>query len=98
MPHDAFISYSRRDANGAQAVRAAMEAVGVRCWIDTRDVDAGENFLAEIGEAISSAKVLVLILSSHSNVSDYVRREVQFATQQGIRIIPLRVEAVEPAT
>ena len=42
MPHDVFISYASEDAAPADAVRAALEGAGIRCWIARRDIMPGE--------------------------------------------------------
>jgi hypothetical protein len=51
MAHDVFISYSSRDKPTADAVCAALESHGIRCWIAPRDVLPG----MEWGEAIVNA-------------------------------------------
>jgi hypothetical protein len=95
--HDVFISYSTSDKQIADAACAMLEAHGVRCWIAPRDIRAGDDFAKALVDAIAHARVFVLIFSSHSNVSDHVRREVQAAFHKGTVVVPLRIEDIEPS-
>jgi len=95
--HDVFISYSTTDKQIADAACATLEAHGVRCWIAPRDIRAGDDFAEALIAAIANARVFVLIFSSHSNVSEHVRREVQAAFNKGTIVVPLRIEDIEPS-
>jgi TIR domain len=74
-----FISYSSQDATVAERVCSALEAAGLPCWIAPRDVRAGESYAAAIVEAISSSRMLVLLLSQGAISSPHVLREVERA-------------------
>src|ERR1043166_7730200 len=94
MAHDVFISHSAQDKAVADAVCAALERAGVRCWIAPRDVQPGRSFAGEITRAIQQSKVMVMIFSAHSNNSDQVLREVQLAVNAHLHIIQFRIEDV----
>ncbi len=94
MPHDVFISYSSKDKLTSDAVCATLEARGIRCWIAPRDVTPGNDWTDEIMDALTSARVLVLLLSAASNDSQQVKREVQNAVSEGLPIVPFRLEDV----
>jgi hypothetical protein len=96
MAHDVFISHSAQDKSVADAVCAALEQAGVRCWIAPRDVQPGRSFAGEITRAIQQSKAMVLIFSAHSNNSQQVLREVQLAVSSHLHIIQLRIEDVRP--
>jgi TIR domain/YARHG domain len=96
MPFDAFISYSHNDKLIADALCATVEAAGIRCWIAPRNIRPGADWSAGIAGGIDQCRVLVLILSSHSNGSRQVHREVARAFNSGLTIVPIRVEEVEP--
>lgn len=96
MAHDVFISYSTQDKSIADAVCAKLEGKKIRCWIAPRDVPPGQPFASSLINAINNSKLMVLILSSGSNQSQHVLREVGEAVESGIPIIPLRIEDVEP--
>ncbi len=97
MAHDVFISYSSKDKTVADAVCATLESRKIRCWIAPRDVPAGKPYAASLVNAISESRVFVLVLSEGSNESSHVLREVGEAVDNGIPVIPLRIEDVEPS-
>ena len=94
MAHDVFISHSSRDKPVADAVCAALENAGIRCWVAPRDVQPGRSFAGEITRAIQHSKAMVLIFSAHSNKSSQVLREVQLAVDSQLHILQFRIEEV----
>lgn len=97
MAHDVFISYAVEDREVADKVCDALERGGVKCWIAPRDIPFGAGYEESIVDAIGSSRMLVLVLSSHSNASPHVKREIQNASVEGsaTQIIPLRIEEIE---
>jgi hypothetical protein len=97
MARDVFISYSTQDRPVAEKVCAALEEGGIKCWIAPRDVPFGADYEEAIVDGIASSRLLVLVLSSHSNASPHVKREIQNACAGygGKPIIPLRIEEIE---
>jgi len=97
VTHQVFISYSTKNTTTAEAVREALEDNAIPCWIAPRDIPPGMAWAAAIDKAISTARVMVLILSSHANNSPQVIREVCAAVEDGVEIIPVRVEEIIPS-
>jgi hypothetical protein len=99
MPRgDVFVSYcTKSDQVAAYQLVSHVEAHGIECWIAPRNVQGGIEWAAEIVDAISACKVMVLLFSSSANSSPSVRREVALATQKGVWIIPFRVADIEPS-
>ena len=97
MKRTVFISHSSQDKKIADAVCNFLEEHDVLCWIAPRDITPGKNYGAAIIDAISECEFFVLILSSLSNDSQQVVREVERAASTDSVIIPLRVEAVQPS-
>jgi Tol biopolymer transport system component len=97
MAHDIFISYSTGDKPSADAICAALESRGIRCWIAPRDVLPGEEYAAAIVSALHKSRVMVLVFSSGANQSQQVLREVERGVSGGLPIIPLRIENVPPS-
>jgi len=93
----AFISYAHEDQTMAEAVRDALEAGGILCWIAPRDVKGGRPYSGQITQAIREAQVLVLILSSASNRSKHVLREVERAAHCQNHLLTFRIEPITPA-
>ena len=97
MKHRVFISHSSKDKAIGDEVCRFLEANGISCWIAPRNVTPGKNYGAAIVEAIDECAVFVLILTSESNKSGQVVREVERAANANAVIIPLRAEAVQPS-
>jgi tetratricopeptide (TPR) repeat protein len=94
MAHDTFVSYSSRDKPIADAVCNGLEAAGIRCWIAPRDILPGQDWGKAIVDAIRDSRLLVVVVSEHSNASPQVLREVERAVHAGIPIIPFRIDEV----
>ena len=97
MAHDVFISHSTSNRPVANAVCAALESAGIRCWIAPRDVMPGRSYSGEITRAIQQSRAFVLIFSAHSNNSEQVLREVQLAANSRLHIVQFRIDAVVPS-
>jgi hypothetical protein len=97
MAHDVFISHSSNNRTVANAVCAALEGIGIRCWIAPRDVLPGRPYAGEITRAIQQSRAFVLIFSEHSNNSEQVLREVQLAANSHLHIVQFRIDAVVPS-
>lgn len=96
MPAQVFISYSSKDRTVANMVCALLEERGHRCWIAPRDIIPGTSWGEAIVDGIKSARVFVLIFSSHANASPQILREVERAVHHGMPILPFRIEEVMP--
>jgi hypothetical protein len=94
---DIFISYSQPDGECAFELVARLESEGISCWIAPRDIAPASDWAAEIIEAISAAKMMVLVFSASSNDSAQVRREVERAIHKQIHILPFRIENILPS-
>lgn len=97
MAHDVFISYSSKDKAVADAVCAALESGGIRCWIAPRDVAPGADWDEANARAIAESRVMVLVFSSRANESQQVRRKVNLAIERGVTVAPFRIEDVRPS-
>ena len=97
MAHQVFVSYSHPDRECAYALVSRLEAGGVAAWIAPRDISPAAEWAAEIIDAISSARLMVLVFSSHSNDSPQVRREVERAVHRQVPVLPFRIEDVAPS-
>jgi hypothetical protein len=91
-----FVSYSSHDFAQASATAQHLEANGIRCWIAPRDIPPGETYPDAIEAGLAAAPVLVVLLSTASDLSPHVMREIEGALRHRATIIPLRVEPIEP--
>jgi hypothetical protein len=97
MARDVFISYSQPDRDCAFELVARLEWQGINCWIAPRDIAPSADWAAEIMDAISSARAMILVFSASSNLSPQVRREVERAVHKQLSILPFRIEEVLPS-
>src|SRR5258708_8049296 len=97
MTRDVFISYSQPDRDCAVELVARLESEGINCWIAPRDIAPSADWAAEIMDAISSVRVMILVFSANSNLSPQVRREVERAIHTQLSVLPFRIEDVLPS-
>jgi len=91
-----FISFSSRDKAKATELCDRLEREGLHCWISLRDVRPGQNYQAAVVQAITSAKVMVLVFSEAANRSEEISKELSLASASKIPVIPFRIEDVLP--
>ena len=84
VAHDVFISYSSKDKAAADAACNVLERNGVRVWIAPRDILPGVGWAESLINAISNARVMVLVYSSNANASAADRARGRASDQQGL--------------
>jgi hypothetical protein len=97
VAREVFISYSQGDYTCAMELVGRVEAAGIDCWIAPRDIAPSSDWAAEIIDAISNSRVMILVYSASSNDSPQVRREVERAVHKQVSILPFRIENVLPS-
>ena len=80
---DIFVSYASEDRDRVQPLVAALETEGWTVWWD-RELHAGSRFDSAIEEAIDAAACIVVVWSSHSIQSDWVRTEANEGLDRAI--------------
>jgi len=96
MQHDIFISYSTVNSDWAEGVCQLLESNEYTVWMAPRDISPGATWGAEIVRGIQDCRLMLLLLSSASNHSRQVAREVQLADSAQLPIIPVLLEAIKP--
>jgi len=97
MVRDVFVSYSQPDYGCAMELVSRVEQEGINCWIAPRDIAPSADWAAEIIDAISNSRTMILLFSASSNDSPQVRREVERAVHKQVSILPFRIENVLPS-
>jgi hypothetical protein len=92
---DIFISYASVDRPTARRLADALEACGWSVWWDHRSLRGGQHFDRIIEEAISTARVVIVIWSQNSIKSDWVRAEAAQALDEN-KLVPLRIDRAVP--
>jgi serine/threonine protein kinase len=87
-----FISYSPADRPIAEAACQSLETNGTRCWMAPRNLDAGVPQDGQIMQGLRESEVIVLLFSQHANESQNVLREIEFANEQRLPILSVRLD------
>jgi uncharacterized protein YjbI with pentapeptide repeats len=95
--YSCFISYSSKDQSAVSQIYEDLKKAGVRCWFAPQDLKTGDNFSNSLDEAISQSDKVLLVLSSNSVRSEWVRIEVQKALERELEtnkkiIFPIRLD------
>jgi len=87
---DIFISYSSEDRGRAKDIAEALKQQGFSVWWD-RSILPGETFDTVIEEALDAAKCVIVLWSSTSVSSKWVKIEASEGDRRGI-LIPVLIE------
>ncbi len=97
MSHNVFISFSSKNNETALRIYDGLTNREVKCWISSKHVPPGGNFMNEIVSALSSSSVMVLIYSHDANLSKEIEKELALAGKYQLTVIPLKIDDVEPS-
>ncbi len=76
------LSYATEDQAFAEKLHADLQSKGISCWFAPHDLKVGDKLRTQIYEAIQKKDKLLLILSEHAVMSDWVEREVELAFER----------------
>src|SRR5579871_3995785 len=87
-----FLSYSSTERNRAVAIADALEAAGVRVWLDRRGIPAGASWDAAIVRAIKDCTVFLVLCTEMAMRSSNVHQEIRLALEERRPLLPLLAE------
>jgi len=101
---DIFISYARADKHKAELLADAFSRKGWSVWWD-RHIPPGQSFDETIESALNSARCVIVLWSTHSVSSRWVKTEAAEGADRGILVpamidhapIPLEFKRIEAA-
>jgi len=76
-----------------RAPEAAMENMGVSVWLDLEGIRSG-NRVDWVTNGPNNDRAVVLLLSKDSLNADAVKKEVLFAAEKGVPIIPVSIGTI----
>lgn len=91
--HNIFISYASEDREQAHLLAEAFAARGWSVWWD-RHVVPGEAFDTRIEQALDAAHCVVVLWSSASVASEWVKNEAAVGVERGV-LVPAMIAAVK---
>lgn len=92
-PSTVFVSYARDDQVKAQLLVKALEAEGFRVWWDGL-ISGGHAFSDKIERALADADAVVVLWSTHSIHSHWVRDEASYGRDHN-RMVPVSLDGSE---
>jgi hypothetical protein len=87
-----FISYSKSDNGYASRLVEKLRQEGFDVWIDNRSLHNSEDWWRSIVLAIWQAQAVVVLLTSRSDDSKWVQREITIADKRNKPMFPLLLE------
>lgn len=91
---DLFISYSREDAQRAQALAAALESEGFDVFWD-REIPPGHTWAEFLETKLNDCKRVLVLWSGASTQSQWVREEARMGRDRG-KLVPVMLDASAP--
>jgi formylglycine-generating enzyme required for sulfatase activity len=79
-----FISYSRRDESEVRRIHDTLARAGIRTWLDTREIKAGDVIGKRIEEGVTGCTYFVPILSPTYQSSEWTQLETNLAWQREV--------------
>ncbi|MBR4872080.1 MAG: toll/interleukin-1 receptor domain-containing protein [Alistipes sp.] len=98
MSYQAFISYARADYQKGKEglvsqVKKQLEEYGddrLNVWFDESSIESSKDFVESIAKAIDESHIFVVVLTENSCNSDWVFRELCYAVDKRMPIVPIK--------
>ncbi|NRT77623.1 toll/interleukin-1 receptor domain-containing protein [Clostridium beijerinckii] len=92
-----FISHSSIDKTFVDKLAKDISSIGIPIWYDKLEINVGDSIPEKINEGLVDAKYFIIVLSSNSMTSRWVREELNAAIMRqivsnGTFIIPILLE------
>lgn len=91
-----FLSYASKDMIKANKICKNLRENGHDVWFALDSIKPGQNYAAEIVKAIDECTHIVFVLSTNSNASEHVQKELELAINCGKILYPIRIEDFSP--
>ncbi len=89
-PASIFISYSRRESSAfALLILARFKAIDLEPFLDIRGILPGDDWHAELEQEVRQRENFICLIGLHTLESPYVRKEIEWALDAGVRTIPI---------
>lgn len=95
LPREVFVSHSSADAQITSGLATTIRNHGIPVWYSATNLIGSQQWLDEIGRALRRCDWFMLLLSSNSITSEWVKRELSYAlihSQYNGKILPVLIE------
>lgn len=89
-----FVSYAHEDQAATKRIVDALAREGLEVWWD-HEIPPGRSWDEVIVQRVGAADVTIVIWSTRSVASNFVKEEAQIAHDQG-KLLPVKIDEVEP--
>jgi hypothetical protein len=89
-----FLAYAHEDRSYVDELAERLEKAGIAVWYD-RKLHKGRRWCKELEERIQNARAMIPVLSWRSRGSEWMEREVLFAMDHNVPVIPFLLEKVD---
>src|ERR1700753_3340739 len=84
-----FISHSHKDEDFALAVSAVLKEKGYATFLDTLQLQVGDDFRITLRDGLEDSSALIVLWSKESVESSEVLFEVAYCMGRGVPIFPM---------
>lgn len=95
IPKEVFLSHSRKNRNKASNLASKLRSHGIPVWYSTTNIKGAQQWHDEIGKALRRCDWFIVLLSTQSIKSIWVKRELTYAlnhSQYENHILPILIE------
>lgn len=86
-----FVCYSHKDSDTVLTDLKLLVQEDIRFWYD-EGIEAGKSWRGEIASSIKNASKFIYFISANSLHSEHCLREVDYAVNNGIEIVPVYLD------
>jgi class 3 adenylate cyclase len=100
IPVRVFVSHSHEDRDFANNLTQQLKRCGIETWYSPADIIPADNYIESIRDGLMKSDWVIVLVSSHSSKSDWVRAEVNTAGNDPrfrSRILPIKLDDSDPA-
>lgn len=98
--YDVFLSHASPDKNWVGTLYDLLLGLGVRPYLDARDLLPGDDWNQEIPRALAASRVCVVVVSPNLGGAHYAQAEITEAIslkrERGTRIVPVLLGGARP--
>lgn len=97
MDRDVFICHASEDKKEVVLpLAAALQAKGVRCWVDEGEIHWGESITQKVNEGLQASRFVIVVLSQTFLTKNWAKRELNAvlnmeASSGVVKVLPLLI-------